>query len=116
VLKAMERSHWVAGLHGVGPEPFQRISDESLSSVLACNILAMVVLRGRGRAHMAVWKTIALSASLLAVATGFAVAGSITIRSDAALRAGPGADFSAIGHIPGGTSLETTDAWGAGAE
>jgi hypothetical protein len=35
-----------------------------------------------------------------------------TVRSDVVLRAGPGADFSAIGHMPGGTELETTDCMG----
>ena len=35
-----------------------------------------------------------------------------TVRSDVVLRAGPGADFSAIGHVPGGTKLETTDCMG----
>jgi hypothetical protein len=35
-----------------------------------------------------------------------------TVRSDVVLRAGPGADFSAIGHVPGGTELETTDCMG----
>jgi hypothetical protein len=35
-----------------------------------------------------------------------------TVRSDVVLRAGPGADFSAIGHVPGGTDLETTDCIG----
>jgi hypothetical protein len=36
----------------------------------------------------------------------------MTVRSDVVLRAGPGADFSAIGHVPGGTELETTDCIG----
>jgi hypothetical protein len=35
-----------------------------------------------------------------------------TVRSDVVLRAGPGADFSAIGHVPGGTELKTTDCIG----
>jgi hypothetical protein len=35
-----------------------------------------------------------------------------TVGSDVVLRAGPGADFSAIGHVPGGTELETTDCIG----
>jgi hypothetical protein len=35
-----------------------------------------------------------------------------TVRSDVVLRAGPGADFSAIGHVPRGTELETTDCIG----
>jgi Bacterial SH3 domain len=35
-----------------------------------------------------------------------------TVRSDVVLRAGPGADFSAIGHIRGGTELEMTDCMG----
>jgi hypothetical protein len=35
-----------------------------------------------------------------------------TVRNDVILRAGPGADFSAIGHVPGGTELETTDCIG----
>jgi hypothetical protein len=35
-----------------------------------------------------------------------------TVSSDVVLRAGPGADFSAIGHVPGGTELETTDCIG----
>jgi hypothetical protein len=35
-----------------------------------------------------------------------------TVRSDVVLRAGPGADFSRIGHVPGGTELETTDCMG----
>jgi uncharacterized protein YraI len=61
---------------------------------------------------MPTWKSITLSASLLVVATGFAAAASVTIRSDIALRAGPGADFSAIGQVPGGTGLEATDCRG----
>jgi hypothetical protein len=35
-----------------------------------------------------------------------------TVRSDVVLRAGPGADFGAIGHVPGGTELETTNCVG----
>jgi uncharacterized protein YraI len=35
-----------------------------------------------------------------------------TVRSGVVLRAEPGADFSAIGHVPGGTELETTDCIG----
>jgi hypothetical protein len=35
-----------------------------------------------------------------------------TVRSDVVLRAGPGVEFSAIGHVPGGTKLETTDCAG----
>jgi uncharacterized protein YraI len=35
-----------------------------------------------------------------------------TVRSDVVLRAGPGANFSAIGHVSGGTELETTDCIG----
>jgi hypothetical protein len=35
-----------------------------------------------------------------------------TVRSDVVLRAGPGADFRAIGHVPGGTALKTTDCMG----
>jgi hypothetical protein len=35
-----------------------------------------------------------------------------TVRSNVVLRAGPGADFSAIGHVPRGTELETTDCIG----
>jgi hypothetical protein len=35
-----------------------------------------------------------------------------TVRSDVVLRAGPGTDFSAIGHVPRGTELETTDCIG----
>jgi hypothetical protein len=35
-----------------------------------------------------------------------------TVRNDVVLRAGPGAEFSAIGHVPGGTELETTDCMG----
>jgi hypothetical protein len=35
-----------------------------------------------------------------------------TVRSDVVLRAGPGAHFSAIGHVPRGTELETTDCIG----
>jgi uncharacterized protein YraI len=61
---------------------------------------------------MPMWKSITLSAGLLAVATGFAAAASVTVRSDVVLRAGPAADFSAIGHVPGGTELETTDCVG----
>jgi uncharacterized protein YraI len=56
------------------------------------------------------WKSITLSATLLAAATGFAAA--VTVRSDIVLRAGPGADFSAIGHVPAGSELETTDCAG----
>jgi hypothetical protein len=36
----------------------------------------------------------------------------MTVRSEVVLRAGPGAGFSAIGHVPGGTELETTDCIG----
>jgi uncharacterized protein YraI len=61
---------------------------------------------------MPMWKSITLSAGLLAVAIGFAAAASVTVRSDVVLRAGPGADFGAIGHLPGGTELETTDCAG----
>jgi uncharacterized protein YraI len=57
------------------------------------------------------WKSITLSASLLA-ATASAAAASVTVRTDVALRAGPEADFSAIGHVPGGTELEATDCTG----
>ncbi len=35
-----------------------------------------------------------------------------TARSDVVLRAGPGVDFGAIGHVPRGTELETTDCIG----
>jgi Bacterial SH3 domain len=35
-----------------------------------------------------------------------------TVRSDVVLRAGPGAEFRAIGHVPRGTELETTDCIG----
>jgi Bacterial SH3 domain len=35
-----------------------------------------------------------------------------TVRSDVVLRAGPGAEFSAIGRVPSGTELETTDCMG----
>ena len=35
-----------------------------------------------------------------------------TVRSDVVLHAGPGADFSVIGHIRGGTELQTTDCMG----
>jgi uncharacterized protein YraI len=35
-----------------------------------------------------------------------------TVRNDVVLRAGPGAEFSAIGHVPGGAELETTDCMG----
>jgi uncharacterized protein YraI len=61
---------------------------------------------------MAMWKSVTLSASLLAVATGFAAAAPATVKSDAALRAGPGPTFGVIGHVPGGTRLETTDCRG----
>jgi hypothetical protein len=61
---------------------------------------------------MPLWKSITLSTSLLAVATGFAAAASVTVRSDVVLRAGPGAEFSAIDHVPGGTVLEATDCMG----
>jgi uncharacterized protein YraI len=61
---------------------------------------------------MRIWKSITLSASLLVVATGFAVAASVTVRSDADLRAGPGANFNSIGHLPGRTELETTNCAG----
>jgi uncharacterized protein YraI len=64
-------------------------------------------LQKRRRTPTPMWKAITLSASLLA-ATAFAAVASVTVRSDVALRAGPGADFSAIGHVPGGTELETT--------
>jgi Transglycosylase SLT domain len=36
----------------------------------------------------------------------------VTIKSDVVLRAGPGPDFSAIGHVPGGTELVPTDCAG----
>jgi uncharacterized protein YraI len=61
---------------------------------------------------MAMRKSITLSASLLAVATGFAAAAPVTARSDVALHAGPGPNFGVIGHVPGGTRLETTDCTG----
>jgi hypothetical protein len=61
---------------------------------------------------MPMCKSLTLSAGLLAVATGFAAAASLTVRGDIVLRAGPGADFSAIGHVPSGTELETTDCAG----
>jgi uncharacterized protein YraI len=61
---------------------------------------------------MPMWKSTTLSASLLAVATGFAAAASVTVRSDVVLRAGPGSNFNAIGHLPGGTELETSDCAG----
>jgi len=61
---------------------------------------------------MPTWKSIALGACLSAVATGFVAADPVTVRSDVALRAGPGADFSAIGHVSGGTRLETTNCRG----
>jgi hypothetical protein len=35
-----------------------------------------------------------------------------TVRSDVVLRAGPGADFRAMGYVPRGTELETTDCIG----
>jgi hypothetical protein len=35
-----------------------------------------------------------------------------TVRSDVVLRAGPGGDFSAIGHVPGGSELQTTHCTG----
>jgi uncharacterized protein YraI len=35
-----------------------------------------------------------------------------TVRGDVVLRAGPGTDFSAIGHVPDGTELEMTDCKG----
>ena len=62
---------------------------------------------------MAIWKSITLSASLLAVAIGFAVAAPVTVRSDVALHAGPGPNFGVVGHVPGGTRLDTTD-WNGG--
>jgi hypothetical protein len=58
---------------------------------------------------MPIWKSITLSASLLAAATGLATAASVTVRGDVVLRAGPGAESRAIGHVPGGTELETID-------
>jgi uncharacterized protein YraI len=58
---------------------------------------------------MAMWKSITLSASLLAGAAGFAAAAPVTVRSDVALHAGPGPNFGVIGHVPSGTRLETTD-------
>lgn len=58
---------------------------------------------------MAIWKSITLGASLLAAATGFVAAAPVTVRNDAALHAGPGSNFGVIGHVPGGTRLETTD-------
>jgi uncharacterized protein YraI len=58
------------------------------------------------------WKSIALTANMLAAATGFAVAAPITIRSDVALHAGPRPNSGVIGHVPGGTRLETTDCTG----
>jgi hypothetical protein len=61
---------------------------------------------------MLMWKSITLSAGLLAVATGFAAAASVTIKSDVVLRAGPGPGFSAIVHVPGGTELVPTDCAG----
>lgn len=61
---------------------------------------------------MAMRKPITLGASLLAVATGFAAAAPVTVRSDVALHAGPGPNFGVIGHVPAGTRLETTDCTG----
>jgi uncharacterized protein YraI len=52
---------------------------------------------------------ITLSAGLLAVAAGLAAAEPVTVRNDAVLRAGPGASFSVIGHLPTGTKMEMTD-------
>jgi hypothetical protein len=66
----------------------------------------------RRERQMPTWKSIALGACLSAVATGFVAADPVTVRSDVVLRAGPGADFSAIGHIPGGTRLETVNCTG----
>jgi uncharacterized protein YraI len=67
---------------------------------------------GGTHAHVLMWTSLTSSAGLLAIATGFAVAAPVTVISDTVLRAGPGADFSAIGHVPGGTELETTDCAG----
>ncbi len=61
---------------------------------------------------MAIGKSITLSASLLAIATGVAAAAPVTARSDAALHAGPGPTFGVIGHVPRGARLETTDCTG----
>jgi uncharacterized protein YraI len=61
---------------------------------------------------MPTWKSIVLSASLSAVAAGLAAADPVTVRSDVVLRAGPGANFGAIGHVPGGTRLETANCTG----
>jgi hypothetical protein len=80
--------------------------------VNAVRALVYHSLQRLGRSPMSMWKSITLSAGLLAVATGFAAAVSVTVRSDVDLRAGPGANFSAIGHLPGGTELETTDCAG----
>jgi uncharacterized protein YraI len=54
-------------------------------------------------------KSATLSAGLLAVATGLAAADPLTVRSDVVVRAGPGANFTAIGHVPSGATLELTD-------
>jgi len=55
---------------------------------------------------------ITLSAGLLAISTGFGAAAPATVKNEVILRAGPAASFSAIGHIPAGTKLETTDCRG----
>jgi len=58
---------------------------------------------------MAIRKCVTVGGSLLAVASGFAVAAPATVRNEAVLRAGPGASFSVIGHVPAGTKMEMGD-------
>jgi N-acetylmuramoyl-L-alanine amidase len=55
---------------------------------------------------------IMLGTGLFVVATGFAHATTLTTASQSVLRAGPGATFSVIGHMPAGTKLEPTDCRG----
>ncbi len=61
---------------------------------------------------MAIRKSVMLSGCLLAIATGFAAAAPVTVRNDVVLHAGPGPNFGVIGHVPGGTRLETADCTG----
>ena len=54
-------------------------------------------------------KFAALSGGLLAAATVLAAAAPATLRNDVVVHAGPGANFTVIGHLRSGARLELTD-------
>ena len=58
------------------------------------------------------WTCIILGSGLLVVATGFASAATLTTANQSDVRAGPGSNFSVIGHMPAGTKVEVTDCTG----